>query len=400
VKASPEVTAYEHHHINHEAANPTRRRRAGIPYILSPMTGTAFFRDAPAPVPLIADAAKAAKVLAAAGAGQVIVFGSVARGESTPDSDINLLAAFDSLDDDHTNRHRTAEALQTAAEAAVGWECTVLVTTRPEWAARSNAPLSFERTISRDAVTLIDNPPDTVAERDKQPANPTATTQQALSHLENRLSARLDNMSKAMFPPRHKETSHPTASTPEAERLDHTQDLHENCVKTIQLSLQAHALLGNRHPIYKTLNLNTLQTKLLWNAAACTDDINTEHTEADSPVRDYAHTALAVAQTVAQQIANRSHNPEASVCLKKIKKMAARFHNQDIRYDRPLDPSPPAVTPPLPAAAGSSAVNRRLRRRARQLKLGGMGNKAIAAKLGITEAQAQEHTRGMPPGRN
>jgi len=39
-------------------------------------------------------------------------------------------------------------------------------------------------------------------------------------------------------------------------------------------------------------------------------------------------------------------------------------------------------------------------RRARTLKRRGFGNKAIARKLGISEAQAQSFTEGMPPGRN
>lgn len=65
----------------------------------------------------------------------------------------------------------------------------------------------------------------------------------------------------------------------------------------------------------------------------------------------------------------------------------------------------PGIFPVLPAFTPSDLPRqerqlKRLRRRARRLKRQGFGNKAIARKLGMSEAHAQRFTQGMPPGRN
>lgn len=51
-----------------------------------------------AAAPCRADAERAAAVLAEAGAGRVVLFGSVARGEAGERSDIDLMAVYDDLD--------------------------------------------------------------------------------------------------------------------------------------------------------------------------------------------------------------------------------------------------------------------------------------------------------------
>ena len=51
-----------------------------------------------AAAPVRADAERAAAALAEAGAGRVVLFGSVARGEADEHSDIDLMAVFDDLD--------------------------------------------------------------------------------------------------------------------------------------------------------------------------------------------------------------------------------------------------------------------------------------------------------------
>ena len=109
-------------------------------------------------VPTVADARRAAEVLAAAGAGRVLLYGSVARGEQTPDSDIDLVAIFDDLGD-YADRWERKSILCLDARAACGWPVQVLVTDRPEWRLRSERlRWTLERRIAPEAVPLVERP--------------------------------------------------------------------------------------------------------------------------------------------------------------------------------------------------------------------------------------------------
>ena len=95
-------------------------------------------------VPTLADAATAAEALVAGGAEEVLVFGSVARGDAGAGSDIDLVALF--ADIEYSQRRRLKSRLEEAAMAAVGrWPVQVVVTDRLEWRARvENVSSSFE----------------------------------------------------------------------------------------------------------------------------------------------------------------------------------------------------------------------------------------------------------------
>lgn len=69
-------------------------------------------------VPTFAEAERAARVVAEAGAGSVLLFGSVARGDAHPYSDIDLLVIYDDLDYGH--RQALTAELEGLAEAEVG----------------------------------------------------------------------------------------------------------------------------------------------------------------------------------------------------------------------------------------------------------------------------------------
>ena len=106
-------------------------------------------------VPTRDDARRAADELVAAGASQVLLFGSVARGDARAESDIDLVAVFDDLD--YTQRLSLKLSLRATAEAAAGWPVEVYVTDRAEWARRScGVSASLEARIAPDAVTLVD----------------------------------------------------------------------------------------------------------------------------------------------------------------------------------------------------------------------------------------------------
>ena len=107
-------------------------------------------------VPDAAAARRAADELVSAGAGRVLLFGSVARGEATDHSDIDLVAIYDDLGDysDRATRRCTLEA---TAGAAAGCPVDVIVTDAPEWAKRTkNVPCSVEARIVGHAVELAD----------------------------------------------------------------------------------------------------------------------------------------------------------------------------------------------------------------------------------------------------
>lgn len=67
--------------------------------------------------PTAAEAQRAADRLAAAGAGRVLLFGSVACGRATAGSDIDLVAILDDID--YSERHRIRSALREAAASVV-----------------------------------------------------------------------------------------------------------------------------------------------------------------------------------------------------------------------------------------------------------------------------------------
>ncbi len=109
-------------------------------------------------VPTIADARLAADVLAAAGAGRVLLYGSVARGEQNPDSDIDLVAIFDDLGD-YADRWERKWTLRRQASEACGWPVQVLLTDRPEWRIRSERlRWTLERRIAPEVVPLVERP--------------------------------------------------------------------------------------------------------------------------------------------------------------------------------------------------------------------------------------------------
>ena len=109
-------------------------------------------------VPTLAEAERAAKVVAEAGAGRVLLFGSVARGEAHCHSDIDLMVIFDDLD--YAVRHDLSMELGRLAGAEVGCSVDVHLTDRPEWKMRTEQVVtSFESRVNSYALVLVDKPP-------------------------------------------------------------------------------------------------------------------------------------------------------------------------------------------------------------------------------------------------
>ena len=133
-------------------------------------------------VPGRADAERAAAVLAEAGVGRVVLFGSVARGDATERSDIDLVAIYDDLD--YGERWARRCELQEMARRASGFSVDVSVTDRAEWRMRTGrVRTSFEGRAARHGVVLVDRRAVDDVDWDKEMVMPVGDYEEALDRL-------------------------------------------------------------------------------------------------------------------------------------------------------------------------------------------------------------------------
>ena len=131
----------------------------------------------------MADAQRAAGALADAGVNCVLLYGSVARGDQAPGSDIDLLAVYDDLD--YTQRPKLRDRLEKLASQAAGFDVQVSPTDRPEWRHRSELMrTTFERGVAAEIVILFDHEPVDVT-WNKQIGLPSMDIQEAIKSLWN-----------------------------------------------------------------------------------------------------------------------------------------------------------------------------------------------------------------------
>ena len=105
-------------------------------------------------VPDLDAARRAADEIIDAGVGTVLLFGSLARGDASELSDIDLVAIYDDLGD-YSDRAKRRCALEEKARAATGCPVDVMVTDAPEWRVRTTeVPCSAEAQIADYAVQL------------------------------------------------------------------------------------------------------------------------------------------------------------------------------------------------------------------------------------------------------
>lgn len=120
--------------------------------------------------------------MVAAGAGQVWLFGSLARGEEHAWSDIDLVAVLDDMN--YRDRWRIEVELRKAASAAAGRPVDVMVTDRPEWRVqRQRVSASFAAAIGEDLVLLADRPSPTAMDWDKEQSMATSNEQLAAQRI-------------------------------------------------------------------------------------------------------------------------------------------------------------------------------------------------------------------------
>ena len=148
--------------------------------------------------PSESDARRVADAFAAAGVCEVWLFGSVARGESTESSDINLVAVYADLD--YAQRWDRKHELTKLGEHISGQPVDVLVTDLPEWEIRSKLLTTFERRV-RDQARLLRSRPISPPEVrwDKEITLPASDDQEAFYTIRNASDA-LESFERALLP--------------------------------------------------------------------------------------------------------------------------------------------------------------------------------------------------------
>jgi len=145
--------------------------------------------------PDLAAAHRAAAELVRAGVSTVLLFGSLARGDTDTPGDIDLVAIFDDLD--YTRRFSRQLDLQTAARACTGHRVQVHVTDWPEWLHRTRrVSASFEAGIAAEAQVLYARPAADVT-WDKEIGLPADDIQEALGRLDEAAKALNDLLGHA-----------------------------------------------------------------------------------------------------------------------------------------------------------------------------------------------------------
>jgi len=133
--------------------------------------------------PTLDDARTAGRALTAAGAREVLAYGSVVAGGADPVSDIDLVAIFDDVD--YKNRWQLRLDLMDMAGDACRHYVTVWVTDVAEWAAQNEMASSFAAAIRDDLVVVAAGQrDDSAVVWDKPQALPDTDIEAAYHHLE------------------------------------------------------------------------------------------------------------------------------------------------------------------------------------------------------------------------
>ena len=158
--------------------------------------------------PSESDAGRVADAFAAAGVCEVWLFGSVARGESTEASDINLVAVYADLD--YAQRWNRQCELTELGEQVSGQPVDILVTDLPEWEIRSKLLTTFERRV-RDQARLLRSRPVSPPEVrwDKEITLPASDDQEAFYTIRNASDA-LESLEARLLPMEWEEADSPS----------------------------------------------------------------------------------------------------------------------------------------------------------------------------------------------
>lgn len=210
----------------------------------------------PLAAPTRRDAAAAAAVLIDRGAAEVLLFGSVARGDATDASDIDLVAILADLD--YAERSERKREFETAARSVGPWPVQVHVTDHPEWRARiERVATSFERRISPEAVRVASSATDGAVDWDKEMVLPMSDPQEALRYFGGRVLPRLQGVATAAIRSAIEDVPSESSVSVENRRLNRMVDLCVDAALAAETSVKAMAkLYATPTPTEKELRSN------------------------------------------------------------------------------------------------------------------------------------------------
>lgn len=214
-------------------------------------------REAKDGAPTVETAAAAAEAIAQSvpGVRRICLYGSVARGEAGPDSDIDLLVVFDDLD--YAKRKQIAgQCLNAAYDVSIVGEhrVSIVASDAAEWEIRSNLLTSFERAISDDLVEMHrSHAPISASNGEVKMTNKPVSDLDEAYELINRIRVAYDRAIGA-FLPRKKELSL-QESDPDEQLSWYQYDRYVTIVTHIdmvlEISLKAlHHLIGSDPPAH------------------------------------------------------------------------------------------------------------------------------------------------------
>ena len=325
--------------------------------------------------PTLADAAVAAEALIAAGAEEVLLFGSVARGDADESSDIDLVALF--ADIDYGSRRDLAGRLEVAAREAVGGRpVQVVVTDRPEWRNRvANVSASFESAVSADAVRLAESSTRRRVRWDKEMVLPMSNPAEALKQFADRVLYQLAGLAQGSTLSWGEEDPSAPGWLQETARLRRMVQVCTHSAMAVELALKSLAVLhatptpsskvlrAAAHSISACLQLMPPAVRsgvkpLVTGRGLSTGDLSQwrilstypEDTAAvqalaDQKVDDYVGTALDVCGSVVNDLRTvLGDTPEMRAAEYEWHRTAEYLDGMDIRTGRPrIGPSAPGL---------------------------------------------------------
>lgn len=158
--------------------------------------------------PTVADARRSAQAIAdmpgTPHVHQIMLFGSVARGEASNDSDIDLIVLVDDLGDyaltEHGGRRKLEGHMETHAGTAGPYSVDVHITDPREWTVRAQeVTASFEASLASDLITLVDRPAIKPPDWSKPMSKPATNLEEASAKFDN-ISDHLSQLCDRMLP--------------------------------------------------------------------------------------------------------------------------------------------------------------------------------------------------------
>ena len=201
--------------------------------------------------PTLGDARRAADRLAGVfDPGEILLFGSVAKGTSVQGSDLDLVLVFDDLGD-YSERWKLSERAKEEVAQATGFPSDVRITDRPEWEIRAKRCFStFEAHIAAHAVTLSSRPPKIAIEWRKEIGMAPSDADQAGGSFENTTHS-LNSLLPLLRPSQHESDALLAGDIKSADSMERSRLLNacgqaQLVMETVLKSL-IHALKGP-HP--------------------------------------------------------------------------------------------------------------------------------------------------------